>query len=131
MIAFARASRNAISTSLSPSGTQPHFLIKSMNLSTKGKIAVTSLGKEHSSSMQGAALIMGYSHSQTFFKVRTPPCNGLHLCEAAIHKQFRSRDVAAVVGCKKHHGLCDLSGCTEPAERNHGGNHLLALLARF
>ena len=102
-----------------------------MNLSTKGKIAVTSLGKEHSSSMQGAALIMGYSHSQTFFKVRTPPCNGLHLCEAAIHKQFRSRDVAAVVGCKKHHGLCDLSGCTEPAERNHGGNHLLALLARF
>ncbi len=35
------------------SGTQPHFLIKSMNLSTKGEIAVTSLGKERSSSMQG------------------------------------------------------------------------------
>jgi len=31
--------------------------------------------------------------------------NGLHLCEAAIDKQFRSRDVAAVVGCEKHHGL--------------------------
>src|SRR2546429_8056669 len=131
MIAFARASRNAISTSLSPSGTQPHFLIKSMNLSTKGKIAVTSLGKEHSSSMQGAALIMGYSHSQTFFKVRTPPCNGLHLCEAAIHKQFRSRDVAAVVGCKKHHGLCDLSGCTEPAERNQDRKSTRLLQSRL
>src|SRR5256885_6699659 len=44
------------------------------------------------------------------------PCpsalNGLHLCEAAIHKQFRSRDVAAVVRCEKHHGLGDLIGCT-------------------
>src|SRR5947207_13501872 len=38
---------------------------------------------------------------------------GLHLCEAAVHKQFRSRDVAAVVGCEKHHGLRDLIGCTE------------------
>src|SRR5439155_26562917 len=97
MIAFARGSRNAISTSLSPSGTQPHFLIKSMNLSTKGKIAVTSLGKEHSSSMQVAALIMGYIHSQTFFKYRTPQCNGLHFCDAAIHTKSRSRDSAAIV----------------------------------
>jgi len=31
--------------------------------------------------------------------------NGLHLCETAIHEQFRSRDVAAVVGREKHHGL--------------------------
>ena len=40
------------------------------------------------------------------------PCamNGLHLCNAAIHKQFRSRDVAAVVGGEKHHGLGDLMG---------------------
>jgi hypothetical protein len=26
--------------------------------------------------------------------------NGLHLCEAAIHERFRSRDIAAVVGCE-------------------------------
>ena len=57
--------------------------------------------------------------------------NGLHLCETAIDKQFRSRDVAAVVGCEKHHGLRDLIGCTEPAERNTVGNHLQALLAGF
>ena len=36
--------------------------------------------------------------------------SGLHLCETAIHKQFRSRDVAAVVGCEKYHGLGDLIG---------------------
>jgi hypothetical protein len=27
------------------------------------------------------------------------PLTSLHLCETAIHKQFRSRDVAAVIGC--------------------------------
>ena len=63
------------------------------------------------------------------------PCtcaiNGLHLCDAAIHKQFRSRDVAAVVGCEKHYGLRNLVGCTEPAKRNSAGKHLQALLARF
>ena len=46
------------------------------------------------------------------------PVRGLHLCEAAVHRQFRSRDVAAVVGCKKHHGLGDLIGRAEPAERS-------------
>jgi hypothetical protein len=51
MMAFARASRSAISTSLTPSGTQPHFLSKSMSLSTKGEMAVTSLGKECSRAM--------------------------------------------------------------------------------
>ena len=50
--------------------------------------------------------------------------NRLHLCHATIHEQFRSRDVAAVVACEKHHGLGDLIGCTEPAERNSVGNHL-------
>src|SRR5262245_23724282 len=63
------------------------------------------------------------------------PCpsatGGLNLCEAAIHKQLRSRDEAAVVGCKKHYGLRDLIGGTEPAEWNAVRNHLLALLARF
>src|SRR5437016_14639501 len=28
---------------------------------------------------------------------------GLHLCEASVHRQFRSRDVAAVVGCDLMH----------------------------
>ena len=55
----------------------------------------------------------------------------LHLREAAIHEQFRSRDVAAVVGCQKHHGLGDVIGGTESAERNSVVNHLQALLARF
>src|SRR5690349_7666755 len=43
---------------------------------------------------------------------------GLHLCEAAVHRQFRSRDVAAVVGCEKHYGPGDLIGRAEPAERS-------------
>src|SRR5208282_2662992 len=49
-----------------------------------------------------------------------PPCAfcGLHLREAAIHKQFNSGDVAAVVGRKKHHGFRDLAGFSEPAQRN-------------
>src|SRR5438093_4651080 len=62
------------------------------------------------------------------------PCssaiNGLHLCKTTIHKQFRSRDVATVVGCEKHHGLGDLVWCAEPAERSAVGKHLQALLAR-
>src|SRR5215813_10940009 len=33
----------------------------------------------------------------------------LHLREAAIHEQLRSRDVAAVVGGKKHYRFRDLS----------------------
>ncbi len=63
------------------------------------------------------------------------PCpfanDGLHLCETAIHEQFRSRDVATVIGCEKHHSLGDLIGCTEAAERKNVGNHLPALLAPF
>jgi hypothetical protein len=57
--------------------------------------------------------------------------DGLHLCETAIDKQFRSRDVAAVVGCEKHDRLGDLVGRAEPSERDTVGNHLQALLARF
>ena len=56
---------------------------------------------------------------------------GLHLCEAAIHKQFRSSDLAAVVRREKDHGLGDLIGCPEAAEWNHSGNHLPALRAGF
>src|SRR5215470_16938635 len=58
------------------------------------------------------------------------PCRGLHLREAAVHKQFRPRDVAAVVGSEKNDGLGDLIGRAEPAERNTAGKHLQALLAR-
>ena len=35
----------------------------------------------------------------------------LTLRETTIDKQFRSRDVAAVVGGKKYHGLGDLKRC--------------------
>src|SRR6266550_8345282 len=59
-------------------------------------------------------------------------CNyGLHLCETAIYKRFRSRNVAAVVRCQKYYGLGDLIRCTEPAERNIVGKHLQAFLASF
>src|SRR5439155_12888515 len=57
--------------------------------------------------------------------------HGLHLRETAIDKQFRARDVAAVVGCEKHHALGDLIGCAEPAERNTVGKHLQAFLTGF
>src|SRR6516162_6618383 len=58
------------------------------------------------------------------------PSRGLHLCEAAVHRQFRSRDVTAVVGCEKHHGPGDLIGGAAPAQRNTVRNHLEELLAR-
>jgi hypothetical protein len=55
----------------------------------------------------------------------------LDLCDAAIHEKFDASDVAGVVGCEKHHGLRDFIGCTESAERNSIGNHLLALFAHL
>src|SRR3984893_15489203 len=55
----------------------------------------------------------------------------LDLREAAIYKQFGSRDITGVVGCEKHHGFRDLIRRTERAEWNGVGNHLLTLLARF
>src|SRR6266446_1159805 len=61
----------------------------------------------------------------------TPPRCGLHLGEAAIHEQFGSRDVAAVVGCEKHHGLGDLLWRAGPADRNTARRHLQVLLGRF
>jgi len=57
--------------------------------------------------------------------------NSLHLSEAAVHEQFRSRDITAVFGCEKHNGFRDLIGRTQPAERNGVTNRLQALLARF
>jgi len=40
----------------------------------------------------------------------------LHLCESAIHEQFDSGDITAVVGREKDHGLRNLVGSTEPTE---------------
>src|SRR6266404_4418320 len=62
-------------------------------------------------------------------RLRKP--GSLYLCEPTVHEQFRSRDVATVVGGEKHNGLCDLIGCTEPAEWNSAGNHLHLFLGRF
>src|SRR5882724_7129014 len=57
--------------------------------------------------------------------------HALDLGETAIYKQFRSCDVAAVIGGEKDHGLRDLIGCAEPAERNAGGNILHELVGPF
>src|SRR2546422_3494055 len=57
--------------------------------------------------------------------------NALHLGEAAIHEQFRSRDVAAVVGGEEHHGLRDLVRRAEPAEWNTAGNGLDVFIGGF
>src|SRR6266498_3329010 len=54
---------------------------------------------------------------------------GLHLRDAAIDEQFRSRDIAAVVGSEKDDGLRNLVGRSEPAERHEVGHRLAALLA--
>src|SRR3989441_5948444 len=53
-----------------------------------------------------------------------PAVDDLHLCETAVHEQLRSRDIAAVIGREKHHGLGDLIGCTGPGERNNFGHAL-------
>src|SRR5258706_9424520 len=72
-----------------------------------------------------------------FVEARSQLCGGsfeftgLHLCEAAIHIQFRSRDVAAVVGGEKYHSLRDLIGGPEPAEGNTAGNDVHVFLGRF
>jgi hypothetical protein len=64
MIAFASVSCNAISTSLSPSGTQPHFLIKGMSLSRKREIAVNFAWQRVLEFEARTAAIMGYGHSK-------------------------------------------------------------------
>src|ERR1700737_5518232 len=55
----------------------------------------------------------------------------LNLCETAIDEQFRSRDITALVGREKHHGLRDLVGGAESTQRNSVADHLAALLACF
>src|SRR5207253_2349497 len=69
----------------------------------------------HASWSQNGKVTHKHAYTSICRKKITPRRpTGLHLGEAAVHKQFRSRDVAAVVGCEKHHGLRDLIGCTEP-----------------
>ena len=46
------------------------------------------------------------------------------LVQTAIHKHFRTRDVAAVVE-REHHGLGDLLRCPEPVERHAPWKHCL------
>ena len=53
----------------------------------------------------------------------------LNLRETAVHKQFRSRDVAAVVGCEEDDGSGSLVWGSKPSERNAFCYHLLAFLA--
>src|SRR5262249_43789940 len=61
------------------------------------------------------------------------PCpsalNGLHLCEATIHKHFRSRDVAGVVGGQKFDCLCARIGWGDPDESRSGANRRCAASA--
>src|SRR5256884_7161238 len=81
-------------------------------------------------------LCYGMFSSRTSLRLRQllmpyPSASSLHLCEAAIDKQFRSGDVTAVVGCEEHHGLRDFIGCPESPERNGGGNRRHTLTARF
>src|SRR5215510_11687401 len=95
---------------------------------------------EASSSRESDADPLTYKASKPFERVERytteSPCyvafrpSSLHLGEAAIHKQFRSGDVTAVVGGEKHHGLRDLIGGAEPAERNTVGNGLDVCLGR-
>jgi hypothetical protein len=49
----------------------------------------------------------------------------LYLGEASIHKQFRSHDIAAVVGREKHHGLRDLIGCANLPSGVHANAAIL------
>jgi hypothetical protein len=43
--------------------------------------------------------------------------------------EFSVNVIERILGCKKHDGIRDFSGCTEAAKRNSIGNHLLALFA--
>src|SRR6266446_4691605 len=54
-----------------------------------------------------------------------------NLGKAAIDKQFRSSDVAAVVGCEEQHCFRNFLGDTDSAERNSAGNLFQLLAASF
>src|SRR5215468_3115779 len=70
------------------------------------------------------------SHSWTHPVETLHSVYGLHLCDAAVHKQFRPGDVAAVLGSEKNDRPGDLIGRAKPAERNAGENRLQTLSAR-
>src|SRR5215472_3837517 len=70
------------------------------------------------------------SHSWTHPGETLHSFYGLHLCDAAVHKQFRPGDVAAVLGSEKNDRPGDFIGRAKPAERNAGENRLQTLSAR-
>src|SRR5580700_3261371 len=135
MIAFARASRNAISTSRTSAGTQPYPLRKTMRSSTKGEIAGTSLGKERSSSMQGPpwswAIVIGKALPVT---TRRPvlalstmsahahlSSGALSMCvgsriHSAIHGKIRSGNVRGLRTGHERHQRSHLIGATEAVQ---------------
>jgi hypothetical protein len=47
--------------------------------------------------------------ASSFYQIVTFELTEVRLREAT-HKQFRSRDIAGIVGCEKHHGLANSSG---------------------
>src|SRR2546429_6366152 len=59
---------------------------------------------------------------------RTPPSNGLHLREAAVHKQFCSCDEACVIGGEKHDRLGDLIRSEEHTSELQSRLHLVCRL---
>jgi hypothetical protein len=75
-------------------------------------------GFAHAHLSQASAMgVFMSSRAKVDCRCHAPPPLGLDLCETTIHKQFRPRDVAAVVGREKHDGFRDLIGCAEPAKR--------------
>jgi hypothetical protein len=56
--------------------------------------------------------------------------NGVHLCDAAVNKLFRSRAVAGVVGVRNTRAFAISSAC-RTSRRNAVGNHLFSLSAHF
>src|SRR5215467_3971371 len=56
---------------------------------------------------------------------------GLHLGEAAVHRQLRSRDVAAVVGGEKHHGPGERTAALVAQLTLFAGGPLLAPMDAF
>jgi hypothetical protein len=79
----------------------------------------------HQSELLNTAALLASNHSvlrRAMISQAPYGVNDLHLCDAAAHKQFRPRDVAAVIGSEKNDGPGDLIGRAEPAERNAGEN---------
>jgi hypothetical protein len=68
--------------------------------------------------------------ASSFYQIVTFELTEVRLREATIHKQFRSRDIAGIVGCEKHPRPGELIRLSNSAERNNGPNHPQTLLPR-